>query len=359
VGNGNTEEALEPLVSVLIPTYNRAQSLAATLDSVLAQSYPRIEIVVIDDGSTDATGAVVARYGDRVRYRRKANGGVASARNAGLAEASGELIALLDSDDLCLPERIALQVACLRQFPDVVLCSSDFSAVVDDRVTEVSHIGSYYSQVRRTPGGVRGLYPHSQALSLPARAPAPGQSLPPVTVLTGRVYEQLIWGNFVHPPTIMVRRSTVQSVGAFDDTIPVGTEYDWLIRVSRAGAFAYLGTPLLLYRYSADQLSGPRYSARLALDTAAALRKVRLADPALYRRHRVRLRRRIGACYLLAANAALERDKLAASGHWLRGVAWGALGLLTLKVLAKIALPRRLLRYRRSRQEPEAGSPAA
>jgi glycosyltransferase involved in cell wall biosynthesis len=355
VASRRSVESGEPLVSVVIPTYNRAASLAATLDSVLAQSYPRIEIVVVDDGSTDDTAAVVARYGDSVRYRRKKNGGVASARNAGLAEASGELIALLDSDDLCLPERIAMQVACFRQFPQIVLCSSDFSALVNNRVTEVSHIAFYYSQARRTPGGARGLYPHSHTLTVSARADAPAKTLPAVTVLTGRVYEQLVWGNFVHPPTVMVPRAVVDAVGSFDESIPIGTEYDWLIRVSRAGEFAYLDTPLLLYRYSGDQLSGPRYSARLALDTASALRKVQLADPEIYRRHRWRFRQRVGACYLLAADAALERDRLAAVGHWLRGVAWGSIGLLSLKVLAKIATPRWLLHFwRRSRRRPAA-----
>jgi glycosyltransferase involved in cell wall biosynthesis len=336
---GGSLATTEPLVSVIIPTYNRAASLAAALDSVLAQSYPKIEIVVVDDGSTDDTGAVVARYGDRIRFQLKPNGGVATARNVGLAAATGELLAFLDSDDVCLPQRIATQVACFRQFPEIVLCSSDFSAVVDGRVSEASHIGSYYSLVGATPGGVRALYSHHEPLQEAARGVEEAEPRTPITVWTGRVYEQLVWGNFIHPPTVMVRRSVVEQIGGFDETIPVATEYDWLIRVSRAGLVAYLDHPFLLYGYSGAQLSGPKHHARISLDTVATLQKVRLADPALYRRHKSRFRRRIGESYLRAGDATAEQDRPAAMRMWFSSVACGALGVGSLKVLAKILMP--------------------
>jgi len=117
-----------PLVSVVIPSYNAAATLPATLDSVWAQTYPRIEVIVVDDGSTDATGEVLARCGSRVRVIRQANGGLASARNTGCTAASGRFIALLDADDLCEPERIGVQVAFMAARPDVVLCGTEFCA---------------------------------------------------------------------------------------------------------------------------------------------------------------------------------------------------------------------------------------
>ena len=94
-----------PLISVIIPTYNRAALLCEAIDTVLSQTYTNTEIIVIDDGSTDETTAAVQKYGDRVRYTRRPNAGVNAARNLGLKQARGEFVALLDSDDLWAPSR--------------------------------------------------------------------------------------------------------------------------------------------------------------------------------------------------------------------------------------------------------------
>ena len=101
---------MPPKVSVIIPAYNAAPYLAETLASVFAQSYPDYEIIVVDDGSTDDTLAVLEQFADRITLIRKPNGGPASARNAGLRQARGELLAFLDGDDLWLPDKLAAQV---------------------------------------------------------------------------------------------------------------------------------------------------------------------------------------------------------------------------------------------------------
>jgi glycosyltransferase involved in cell wall biosynthesis len=329
-----------PLVSVLIPSYNRAALLPAALDSVFAQTYRPIEIVVVDDGSTDDTPAVLARYGDRIRSVRQANGGLARARNTGLAEARGELLALFDSDDLCHPGRIAAQVACLRRFPQAVACSSDFSSYVDGRVVERSHIASYYSRVRAQPGGVAAYYPQAEPLPVPAW-PEAG----PVEARTGDLYEHLVWGNFVHPPTVMVRRSALGAVGAFDESMRTGADYDWLLRASRTGPFAYIDAPLLLYRYSGDQLSGPKNLAASALATVAVLAKLERDDPEFHRRHAARLRRRVGECYQRAAESSLDRPRSAALGLLLESVRCGVVDCRSLTAFVKILAPRRLYRW--------------
>ncbi len=108
---------MPPLVSVIIPAYNAQAFLRATLDSVLAQTYDRLEVIVVDDGSTDDTGAVVAAVkatDPRVRLITKTNGGVSSARNAGIAAARGDYVAFLDADDIWHPEKIAAQIDVLR-----------------------------------------------------------------------------------------------------------------------------------------------------------------------------------------------------------------------------------------------------
>jgi len=96
-----------PKVSVVMPAYNRAKEIGAAIDSVLAQTFEDIELIVVDDGSTDATPEIVRAYGDRVRFFQQKNAGVGAARNAGVRLARGEYLASLDSDDVQFPFRLA------------------------------------------------------------------------------------------------------------------------------------------------------------------------------------------------------------------------------------------------------------
>ena len=120
------------LVSVIVPTYNRAYCLNRAVDSMLAQTYGNCEVLIVDDGSTDDTSARVKTwYGHnpQVRYLRQVNQGVSAARNAGLRAARGAFIALLDSDDVWLPWKIEVQVACLDALPQVGMIWTDMEAV--------------------------------------------------------------------------------------------------------------------------------------------------------------------------------------------------------------------------------------
>lgn len=106
------------LVSVIIPAYNSETFITKAIDSVLSQSYPHIETIVVDDGSTDHTARVVRSYGDRIKYVYQDNQGHAKARNRGLQESRGEYCAFLDADDCWLPQKVELQVDILERNPD-------------------------------------------------------------------------------------------------------------------------------------------------------------------------------------------------------------------------------------------------
>lgn len=114
-----------PRVSVVIPTYNREKWISKAIDSVLAQTYTGLEIIVVDDGSTDQTRQLIDNYGDRVRYIYQRNTGVSSARNRGILEARGEWIAFLDSDDEWLPEKLESQLDLADRYPQIVMVASN------------------------------------------------------------------------------------------------------------------------------------------------------------------------------------------------------------------------------------------
>src|SRR2546427_4231674 len=109
----------KPVVSVVIPVYNGERYLADAIQSVLDQTYQNLEVIVVDDGSTDGSAAVAKRFGDAIRYVRQANGGVCQARNTGISVARGTYLAFLDQDDLWLPDKLAVQVAYLESHPEV------------------------------------------------------------------------------------------------------------------------------------------------------------------------------------------------------------------------------------------------
>jgi glycosyltransferase involved in cell wall biosynthesis len=109
---------VDPAISVVVPTYNRADYLRESLESVLAQEAPAFEVIVVDDGSTDGTPAVLARFGDAVRTVGQPHGGIAAARNAGVAAARGRFVAFHDSDDVALPGRLAVPYDYLADHPE-------------------------------------------------------------------------------------------------------------------------------------------------------------------------------------------------------------------------------------------------
>jgi glycosyltransferase involved in cell wall biosynthesis len=159
----------QPLVSILINNYNYGHFLADAIDSALAQTYPHVEVIVVDDGSTDHSRAVIANYGDKIISVLKANGGQASAFNAGFAAAQGEIICFLDADDICLPTKVAEVVNAIPdpqasqwcfhilQFGDAQL--EPIQSHFDQQETGLLHRFDLRTQMRR--GGIRGQLPFS------------------------------------------------------------------------------------------------------------------------------------------------------------------------------------------------------
>jgi glycosyltransferase involved in cell wall biosynthesis len=332
-----TMTPLDPLVSVVVPSYNRAHTIAETIESLLAQTYPRLEIIIVDDGSKDDTERVVAPFLDRIVYVRQENKGLAGARNTGHARSTGDYIAWLDSDDLWNPEKAALQVAFMQAHPDNVLIGTDFSAFDGEGFFEASHASVYYSVFNRA-GGLPGLFPERELVNTRAVPHLPPGLPETVPVFHGNVYESLVGGNFLHPPTVMFRRDAMIQAGSLEPVFHHGTDYEYFLRLSRLGRVAFIDRPLMRYRYSPDQMSSPKNREALALSLVRVLESLRARDPALLRRRS--FRRRLGYSHLEVAHALADtRSRPAAARHLLTSFRWGHLGADTAKTVAKICLP--------------------
>jgi glycosyltransferase involved in cell wall biosynthesis len=210
-----------PLVSAVVPVYNGARYLRQALDSALAQTYQPLQVVVVDDGSTDASPDIIASYGARVLSIRQANAGVAQARNTGLRAACGELIAFLDQDDWWLPEKVARQVERFQADPDLGLVH-----------TGILQYSESAGQV------VEGVYD---------TGPSP--------LLTGPCYDRLLLGNGVYNSSVMIRKAALARSGLFDPGIPGNTcqDYDLWLRIARHYPFAYVAEPLAALRLHPEQ----------------------------------------------------------------------------------------------------------
>ena len=330
-----------PRVSVVIAAYNAAATLGETLRSVLAQTCADVEVVVVDDGSTDATRAILEAEAPRVRAIHQQNAGIGAARNRGMREARGAFIALIDADDVCEPGRLRIQLDYLLAHPEVLLCSTDFSSFDDSGLIEASSIGSYYSRCGASHGGVRARYDRHAGFALPVAAcgRAAGSE---VASHSGRIFEQLLLGNFIHPPTVMFRREALELAGNFDPSIRIACEWEWLVRVARAGPVGYIDLPLLRYRRSASQVSSSPEMNLDSLRVAKAMQRryarLRVLDPGVMRRQLGQLE--LQAAYAMAPARRTVAFALLASSVLRRGV----LGPLTLPTCARVFLPSALLR---------------
>ncbi|MBD3236421.1 MAG: glycosyltransferase, partial [Candidatus Eisenbacteria bacterium] len=282
--------AAERRVTAIIPVFNREAFLPACLDSVLAQTYPHIEVIVIDDGSIDGTPGVLARYGDRIRVLRQENAGPYVARNRGIAESRGELVTFIDSDDRIAPQKIARQVTHLAAHPAAVLV---------------------YTHVAYRDVSGRRWVPREQSM------------------LRGDLAREMVrsFGAQIPWPTALVRRAALERTGAFDTRHRVAMDRELGIRLAQLGPFELIPAPLYEYRLHPDQISQdlePREAAaryilgRLAhvaphgndhrlLTAAEAQMHLQLARLAYIRGVDDRARQHLAAA--LRADPALARDR--------------------------------------------------
>src|ERR1051325_8841535 len=191
------------LVSVVIPSYNRAYCIATTVDSTLAQTHTNLEILIVDDGSSDGTRELIAeRYRDeqRVRYIYQDNAGVSAARNHGLRVARGQYLALLDSDDIWLPWKVEAQLRCLAALPTAGMIWTDMDAIgPDGELRHRRYLTRMYTSYRKFTRDQ--LFRESRALSsIDARL---ATALDDPRVYLGDIFSPMITGHPVQPRPVL------------------------------------------------------------------------------------------------------------------------------------------------------------
>lgn len=208
---------MEPLVSVVIPTYNRKSTLPKAVQSVLDQTYQKVEIVVVDDGSTDGTEEVLRGFGERIRVIRQPNAGPSAARNLGIARSRGEVVAFLDSDDAWLPQKLARQVSLFQRVGSAVPCCLCNIAL------------PHRPYGRESSFALSELHPSSEE----------GIWRNPTEVLLSRFV--------LFNQAVAIRRDAFAEVGFFDPKLRLLEDYDLALRLSLIGPWGFIRTPLVVY----------------------------------------------------------------------------------------------------------------
>lgn len=208
--------SVDPLVSVIIPTYNRAEIICQTVDNVFQQTYSNFEIIIVDDGSTDDTPARLRQYGDRIRVVKQSNAGPAAARNHGARVARGEIIAFQDSDDLWKPTKLKRQVALLEKNKSIPCCLCN----VVLRVVNGREFTSFDLSL---------IHPrHEEGIWV-------------------NVSDVLATRFVMFNQAVAIRREAFARIGGFDEGLKYLEDYDLPLRLSLEGAWAFIREPLVIY----------------------------------------------------------------------------------------------------------------
>ena len=326
-------------ISVVIPTYNRAGLLRRAVDSALAQTVAPLEILIVDDGSTDDTAAVCRAWGAPVRYLAIPNGGVAKARNVGIAEARGDWVALLDSDDEWEPNKLEVQCAALDAAADA-RWSITGCTLVDGE-----------GQPRAGRQGFEAAFPVFSEIKDSA-AEYFGRALRKVgpEAYAGDLFETLFRGNVILPSSAMVHRSVFEACGPFNPAFRYAEETEFFHRVAAKFPVVIVLGRLVRYRVAqAGSLTSSANTEKLitnalkSLDQALALRASTPSSRAAYRTGRDSLLLRMAYARLSERDT---RGARSAAGQVLAHPrAWGiyAVSLLPSSVLGGLhSLKRRL-----------------
>jgi glycosyltransferase involved in cell wall biosynthesis len=234
-----------PLISVIIPVFNRQCWIAKAVDSVLAQDYPRFELIVVNDGSTDKTAHVLSSYGKKIRVLNQKNSGVSAARNLGIKAARGDWIAFLDSDDYWFAQKLSAQMQYFQKNPDMRICQTE----------EI-----WVRKGMRVNPGLR----HKKK--------------------SGMIFEKSLALCLISPSAVMLHRSLIDEHKGFDESLPACEDYDLWLKITCTIPVGLVPEPFIVKQGGhADQLSAQPGLDRYRIQSIAAIMESGRLDNSQYR----------------------------------------------------------------------------
>lgn len=285
----------QPTVSVVIPLHNCAQYVPVAIESVLSQEIENLQVIVVDDGSTDGSAHALAPFRDRIEVIEQPNLGPAAARNRGVEAARGTHIAFLDADDWWHRGRLAAQLAALDQFPQAGISITDFSvAGPAGPICERAGIRWKYRLVkdeRETPWDL--LFSEQRVV----RWRSPDGVIREWTSHFGEIDEWLFRGNFFNTSSVLVRRDALLKAGGFDVSLDTEEDYDCWLKITREWPVVFVDAPLVAFRRRPDQLTRPEQLERVIRNALLVVRRAA---------HEVPIR--LGSTVVRERLASLERD---------------------------------------------------
>lgn len=256
-----------PLVSVIVPVYNGQKFLDASLNSITSQTYPNLETIIVDDGSTDNSLEIAENWPGQKTIIKQKNGDVAAARNAGVRASKGEFIAFLDQDDIWESEKIEQQMACFLKSPDLDLVFTDLI--------------KFFPEGKKHHASDK----HKIASSLNSE----------------NLFKKLVIKNVLMPSAVMVKKSSFEKAGGFDESFKTCGDYElWLRMASKGMNFYYLPKPLTLYRYHGGNTS--KKTAVMHADRVKVIEKI-FSQPDLKPEYKVLETKAKAEVYMIGAHS--------------------------------------------------------
>lgn len=239
-------------VSVIIPTYNREKYICSAIDSVLQQVYSCIEIIVIDDGSTDNTRKVLKKYSNKIKYVYIKNSGPANARNVGMRMAQGEFIAWLDSDDLYYPHKLELQLSVFNKLDDIDLVYTEFSGF-----NEKGSLGKKYLKHYHSAAYSKGIQ-YDNIFDQKYKSSELGiehHKRHDTDIYSGNIYKKYFQNIIVFTNSILFRKKILSQVGYQDEQFGLFHDLEFVLRICKSHKVSFIDEPTYKLRYHSGQIS--------------------------------------------------------------------------------------------------------
>ena len=288
-------------VSVIIPTFNRSNFIIEALESIFIQEYFPLEIIIVDDGSTDDTKKVLKPYLDRIQYIYQENKGLGPARNRGIEKATGEYIAFLDSDDRWKPNKLKVQVDLLNVKPNIAVVCTDFVNFSEDGIIFGGQRN--WEAYRRYHLSLEGqVFKHKAKLS--EFIPNIQSDFKDTFVLWGNIFEYYLWGPLLFISTALFRKKCIEEI--YDELFDYNYTHDFYMfaRIAQKYPIAFIDKPLVEKRSrikekhgQAAQLTSEKHQIPLRLEYLQLTVNLWVKNKTFYKTHKKAVNYRLGGIH--------------------------------------------------------------